>query len=61
MKLDSMPALCVLHLPRHSFLFLEAQRGGNYSECALLQRHAFVRSTLLVSESILDSPLNGAT
>lgn len=56
-----MPALCVLHLPRHSFLFLEAQRGGNYSECALLQRHAFVRSTLLVSESILDSPLNGAT
>lgn len=61
MKLDSMPALCVLYLPCHSFLLLEAQRGGNYSECALLQRHASVRSTLLVSESILDSPLNGAT
>lgn len=51
MKLDSRPALCVLSLPRHSFLLLETKRGGNYSKCGLLRRQAFVRSTLTVWKS----------
>lgn len=51
MKLDSSPALCVLSLPRHSFLLLETKRGGNYSKCGLLRRQAFVRSTLTAWKS----------
>lgn len=51
MKLDSRPALRVLSLPRHSFPLLETKRGGNYSKCGLLQRQAFVRSTLTVWKS----------
>lgn len=58
MKQDSGPALCVLYLPRHSFL-LEAQGGENCSECAP-QRQAFVRNTLLAAEHP-GLPLNGAT